>query len=200
MRVIVAAGFGSLLICSYISFCSSPKKQLFSAVPPPSISATRQDVQHPSLHAQPALLVLTPGRAAPTEPARGSGAAVFACAVCLGALWGRLRPPAAAAAIAGREGRNDAPCVMLRFRPRSILKGSGGTYATRVPLPQRMIDFVVRNVVGVFFYLQARAALVSRPRKYSHIRCACGRGPRGTHVTRVRTHECCAIRPADASA
>ena len=33
----------------------------------------------------------------------------------------------------------------------------------RVPLPQRMIDFVVRNVVGVFFYLQARAALVSRP-------------------------------------
>ena len=51
----------------------------------------------------------------------------------------------------------------------------------RVPLPQRMIDFVVRNVVGVFFYLQARAALVSRPRKYSHIRCACGRGPRGTH-------------------
>ena len=70
----------------------------------------------------------------------------------------------------------------------------------RVPLPQRMIDFVVRNVVGVFFYLQARAALVSRPRKYSHIRCACGRGPRGTHVTRVRTHECCAVRPANASA
>jgi len=28
----------------------------------------------------------------------------------------------------------------------------------RVPLPQRMIDFVVRNVVGVFFFLQARAA------------------------------------------
>ena len=31
----------------------------------------------------------------------------------------------------------------------------------RVPLPQRMIDFVVRNVVGVFFFLQARFAIVS---------------------------------------
>ena len=29
----------------------------------------------------------------------------------------------------------------------------------RVPLPQRMIDFVVRNVVGVFFFLQALALL-----------------------------------------
>jgi hypothetical protein len=49
----------------------------------------------------------------------------------------------------------------------------------RVPLPQRMIDFVVRNVVGVFFFLQARAALGSRPNKYGHFRCARDRGPLG---------------------
>ena len=68
----------------------------------------------------------------------------------------------------------------------------------RVPLPQRMIDFVVRNVVGVFFFLQARFAIASTTivsRSYTaivstaivgaHMMWKGTHGQRETHMARV---------------